>query len=225
MAVPIVPAVDFVVRLKSMDVWMIHEVLYQNVYHLPPLMKGAEVYDIGANIGAFAAACVARGAKKVTCVEPHPDNFRVLQLNLGGNRKFKLVNRAVWSIGADEVKFTSHGSYTAAWRCMTDGEDCAESVQVKCCTLDEVIPSRAFDWLKLDCEGGEWPGVYQSQRIVHARNVLIETHESCAVPGFNCTVDGMIAHLEGLGFRVHQYTDGAQPGKGQVYLHAVNQRF
>jgi FkbM family methyltransferase len=224
MAKIIVPDVDFKVRLRSMDTWVLHEVLYQNVYRLPPSMAGQSVYDIGANIGAFAAACLARGARKVHCVEPHPGSFRLLTENTKDSKKVTRRQTAVWVDGVGEVRFSTHGGYSAAWRCLCDNERAEEEVVVPATTLDRILPASPFGVLKLDCEGGEWPGVYQSRRVANARTILMETHESISVAGFDCTADGMIKHLEALGFKCETYTEGAQAAVGQVYLKATNRK-
>ena len=100
-------------RPGTQDELAIREVLFGNEYRLPERFEPDDrIIDIGAHIGAFAIACLERGAKQLWCYEPVKDNFQLLNENLtkgwrrwssaNGNNSIDLPpaiqihNRAVW---------------------------------------------------------------------------------------------------------------------------------
>ena len=57
-------------RKNTQDEFIVKEVYEDNCYQLPDDLSGIAKNDIGANIGAFAAACVDRGARAIFCYDP-----------------------------------------------------------------------------------------------------------------------------------------------------------
>ena len=53
------------------------------------------VLDIGANIGCFSRWAVENGARKVIAIEPEPNNFAMLELNMEGHENVVPVNAAL----------------------------------------------------------------------------------------------------------------------------------
>jgi hypothetical protein len=69
------------------DLFVLYEVLAFNVYHIAPSLLPTDnvrvIIDCGANIGITSLFLAARypGAM-ILSVEPHPDNFALLQINV-----------------------------------------------------------------------------------------------------------------------------------------------
>lgn len=130
------------------DIWQ--SVVTHNEYGLPDSLY-KPVVDIGAHIGAFAYACLKRGAPRVICVEPCPANFALLQKNLAefGDR-VTLIQAAIGGR-------TGRGSYHA----LKDGPNTGGGIvkrgggNVRIITLAQVVGSLRDFLLKLDCEGAE----------------------------------------------------------------------
>src|SRR3990167_10921219 len=68
-------------RPNTWDSQIVENVYVRNEYSLPNNMRGKIVVDIGAHIGSFALACAKRGASKIYCFEPDPENFELLAAN------------------------------------------------------------------------------------------------------------------------------------------------
>jgi FkbM family methyltransferase len=69
-------------RPFTQDIQVLFEVLEHNKYCVEDVDCDAPVIDIGAHIGAFALACLRKGARHVVCYEPDPDNIELLAENL-----------------------------------------------------------------------------------------------------------------------------------------------
>ena len=92
------PELHFPGRPNSGDRGIFIEVCLQNEYRLPPNFEPDDVIvDIGGNVGAFAHACLTRGAGRVICCEPEPGNVAILRQNLArwGDR-VEIIPAAVW---------------------------------------------------------------------------------------------------------------------------------
>lgn len=68
-------------RPYTQDLGILFEVLEHNRYNVPDDIDGTPIIDIGAHIGAFALACLHKGALRVVCYEPDEDNFDLLEHN------------------------------------------------------------------------------------------------------------------------------------------------
>src|SRR5262245_12566984 len=216
------PDILWSVRLASMDLMVTAEVLHGNCYGLPESFGRDDVIiDVGANIGAFAAACLARGAGRVLCIEPHPANLEMIYRNLSHFEKdsWKVQDRALWKEGEDTVLLSSEGCGTAMFTVLQPGQE--GGIQVGTCTLDEILPDFPFRLLKLDCEGGEWPGIYESERLANAREIVAELHLSIPVPGYECTVSAALERVRSLGFRAKAWPKDEALPRHNWYLRAV----
>jgi predicted RNA methylase len=74
----LVDGVRILVRRRSSDRFVVHEVFKRKVYGEPP--QGV-VVDLGANIGSFSLY-TARNATQVFAFEPESSNFEQLQKNI-----------------------------------------------------------------------------------------------------------------------------------------------
>ena len=117
------------------------------------------VVDIGANIGTFAVyAATECRAGRVISFEPHPENFAMLRKNVESNRLTSVtcVNEAVAGVPGKALLQVSEGNAGAH---SLGGQRTDGSVEVDCCTLQEVVDRfglDSIDYLKLDCEGSEY---------------------------------------------------------------------
>lgn len=147
-------------KVRDEIVW--RESWEENVYRLEPYMLNdgdGYVLDIGANIGAFTALCLAMNEKiHVVAVEPIEDNLTLLHETVssnGWNGRTTIIPTALSNYdgvcemtGGGGAAFVSgHGSG-------------ATPVQRPSTLISEL--GRDLDWnfLKMDCEGSEF-------RIIH----------------------------------------------------------
>ena len=80
----------------AVDKNMVNECLSNyNKFGSTSSLEGAVVMDWGMNIGGFGHMMLDKPIKKYIGIEPHPDNFKVAQANLGHDPRFTLIQAAV----------------------------------------------------------------------------------------------------------------------------------
>ena len=155
-------------RVNTNDGKIVENVLRRNEYRLPEAFHPEDVVvDIGAHIGSFARACLARGVREIHCYEPHPDNYQHLLRNCSqwAYRRAKLYDRAVVVSGdraALRIDKGNTGGHSTTWLPKTDG-----TLDVPAVSITEVLerarrtaPNKRIRLLKLDCEGAEYNLLY-----------------------------------------------------------------
>lgn len=144
-------------RKDTQDEFIVNEVYEDNCYKLPDDLSGKVIVDIGANIGAFAAACVDRGAQVVWCYDP----CLAPATKLFPGPVCLCSRPVVGDIGPDEIYIPSEiqefegvkltgGCHTFS---MPTGFD-----PIKTEKLGDILDRIDSDsiWIKLDCEGSEY---------------------------------------------------------------------
>lgn len=228
--------VTFQLRHGTQDAEVFDDVVNKNQYRLPDkLPPDSLVIDIGANIGAFAVACLLRGAGTVVCFEPCPLNFQQILKNTSGwPGQVAAFNAAVWrSDRSEKIKFISADKNTACGGVvpvdvaagmgkLSDG-----AAEVTAIGLDELLyhatdgGKRRVQLLKIDAEGAEYSILYTSRHLPIVDQLIGETHQyPNAWPGDKFFVNGftqdeacaagMKVFLEKQGFSVTQQAESAE---------------
>lgn len=130
-----------------------NEVFEQDVYQkFRKVEKNDVVVDVGASVGPFTYKIVNQTTNNIYCLEPHEELFKTLQKNVGDNPRIRCINKAISSeTGQDWIErlFDEHAIDTHAGAnalVETIGwEDFIEENDIK-----------RIDFLKVDCEGGEY---------------------------------------------------------------------
>ena len=172
------PEMHFACRPNTCDRGIFIEVWLQNEYRLPSRFEPDDVIvDIGGHIGAFAHACLVRGAGRVIICEPEPDNLELLRQNLArwGDR-VEVIPAAVWPAGefapclAPPVNPYDTCQFSMVFR---EGGTAVPTI-----TLDEVIARGGshIRLLKLDCEGAEYE-ILGSSQLNSVQEICGEAHE------------------------------------------------
>ena len=183
-------------RNGTLDAAIFNDVVVRNEYRLPARFAADDiVIDIGAHIGAFAQAVLARGCENVTGVEPDAANFEIaadyLRPHIDSGR-LQLVRGAAWRSdrNSDELRFDGYQPFPRSFAGMTgilntgngsvifgSGEPVAKIA------FDEIVDrvtnhgAHRVRLLKLDCEGAEWPILLTSQRLGLIDEICGEFHE------------------------------------------------
>lgn len=200
----------FILRCGTQDPLVWREVYEENEYLLTDTFSADDVViDIGANIGAFAAACIARGAGRVECYEPEVNNCILLAENLKRFREQVEINQiSVWrSDSSDKVYLQDLGGYTAMHRVWpSNNHGCYKPVAS--ISLDDIL--RRHDrvaMLKLDCEGSEYPILLtaDSDLLRRCERIVGEYHSQVVTTTDlkDATPDGIKAKLVASGFEVY----------------------
>ena len=127
------------------------------------------VVDIGANLGVFTAYAQTSSPKHVYCVEPMPDTFKYLKNNLEVFNNTTLINKAISIDGKDTIFIDCSNNLINASKDVADkfgkymainGEKSNwREITIPTITINDFIKQHnisKIDFLKVDCEGGEW---------------------------------------------------------------------
>jgi FkbM family methyltransferase len=117
------------------------------------------VVDIGSNIGAFTVYAAKKAEKgRVYSYEPHPGNFELLNKNITLN---KLRNTKTFRTAISKTKGKTHlsiGDWSTGTHCITNNPK-SKTIKVDSIRLKDVFTENklgSIDFLKMDCEGGEY---------------------------------------------------------------------
>jgi len=124
---------------------------YQRFFRVEP---GDVVLDVGASVGPFSWSILDAGPAQVYCVEAHPELYKTLVTNLTD------VGVPVTTINAgmgprDGVNYLA-GIFDPDKNTHTDGTDGHMMETISFRTLIKQYDIQQIDFLKTDCEGGEW---------------------------------------------------------------------
>lgn len=155
---------------------VIREVWDQDDYRAAerPGLAGAVVVDIGANIGAFSLLAARAGARKVLAFEPDPSNYSRLTHHVTLNRAatVEAVNAAVTDGSSPYVRMVG----------LSDGahaEPSDDPNDIPTITLADIIGRLGkVDFLKVDCEGGEF-GIFDAvplELLSRVKRMALEWH-------------------------------------------------
>lgn len=120
--------------------------VYTKFFDVEP---GDIVFDIGASIGPFTASILDKNPKEVHCFEPHKELFNTLVTNL------KDYNNIYYNCLAIDNKTQDNVNLKA----FVDIDGVTKELSVNTITFKDYIERNnitKIDFLKLDCEGGEW---------------------------------------------------------------------
>lgn len=181
----------FHLRHGTQDYAVFTDVLAKNQYRLPDQFPSDSiVIDVGANVGAFAVACLLRGAGTVVCFEPCPFNFQQLLLNTKpwfDEGRVSPLQAAVWRSDRNEkIDFIGDRRSTACGGVLpsTTRNECGDyRMFVESIGLDDLLfhvtdgGKARIHTLKIDAEGSEYPILYTSRHLDMIDNLLVETHQ------------------------------------------------
>ena len=169
-------------RMRRSDVYTLAEVFHQREYALvTPLPAAPVVVDCGANVGLSALWFLGTypGAT-VHCLEPDPDNVRLLRANLGGRPDVHVHPVAA---GAAPGRGTLHLSVHGALHALGPAEgDSGATREVAVTDLAGLMATHGIpriDLLKLDVEGSEFDVVRGlAPRLADVHVITGELHET-----------------------------------------------
>jgi FkbM family methyltransferase len=159
------------------------------------------IVDVGAHIGTFsllAAAKVKEG--RVYAIEPCQDSFDLLRVNAVLNRATNILPFHLALSDEDGTTTLARGSDT--WSHSTVGQSIDLKEEVDCLTLGSFLDRNeisACDFMKMNCEGAEFPILLTSSRDVLRRFAMILVLYHCDIwKGHR--EDSLLKHLELCGF-------------------------
>jgi len=195
------------IRQNHMDAAILAEVFLDNCY-----VKGLQlperpiVVDIGGYIGDFSVYAVKRlNAKRVVACEPSPRNWSLLKRNIANNGyedRITAIHKAVTS-GGDVLMNVDAPDRNQA-TISAYGPDDPGRTRIPGISLASLFESqglRQVDFLKIDCEGGEYDILLKtpSEVLENVRRIAFESHE---IDGFQAKLEGVKERLRNEGFIV-----------------------
>jgi FkbM family methyltransferase len=193
---------------RSDALFLLHEIFVNGTYSFATPNPAPRILDCGANIGMATLFFKALyPAASITAVEPAPETFERLQLNVASNhfRDVTLINAALAEREGSMVMHDHHcepGSLIAT----TMGSAIGATRSVPAITLSSLL-ERSADFVKLDIEGAEYAvmrEVVASGRTRQVRQLVLEFHDADTRAE---ELGSMIAALGAAGMQVDRHDD------------------
>jgi FkbM family methyltransferase len=142
------------------------EVFIDNVYQkFFKVEEGDIVFDVGASAGPFTHFIKDQNPGKVYCFEPHPELYQTLLGNVSGENVV-CVNQA---IGPVTGEFESAGLFNEDLLETCEDENRQTIPSVKFKDFVEQNNITQIDFLKTDCEGGEYD-IFNDENLQWIKN-------------------------------------------------------
>lgn len=168
----------------------IYEIFAEDCYRLewflgPLMVRPLNVIDIGGQVGTFACWLAhIQPQATITSFEPSPVTVQFLRRNIAQNDledRITVVERAMAATsGWAEFADNGGGSGTNGLVSAGHSVDDRPPIKVQTVTFDEVVASASspIDFVKIDCEGGEYDLVLASspQSWESVQRVVLEYH-------------------------------------------------
>ena len=125
---------------------------------LEKLVKpGMQILDVGANIGLYTLLLsrLTGGTGKVFAFEPEPNLFSILCENCAANRASNVTPFQCAAGEANGRATFQRATFNSGDNRLGASTAGAESIEVEVARLDEVVPVRIVDFVKLDVQGHE----------------------------------------------------------------------
>jgi len=199
---------------KTADLFVLKETYFDKIYDGD--YHGNFVIDVGGYIGETALFFAQRGARRVFCVEPAPDNFRLLEQNISQSSfkdKIVIIRAAILDKDGIVEFYTNNQNYAAhhvanshEFMKIYTRENSKYNVQAMSFqSLIEYTGLEEVDVVKLDCEGSEYDILLGTPDSVlkRVRKYIIEYHNA---------PDILVKRLDDLGYKVREKFRGEAIG-------------
>jgi len=193
------------------------EDFYETNKLLPHVPAHAVIVDIGANVGFFSFLMTAnRKESSIYAYEPMENNFKVfthnIKLNSDKRNNIRAEQKAVTGkeVGSVTLFFDDVNYDTVISSVYEDfSAKNTKAVEIAATSLSKIIEDNklpVIDILKLDCEGSEYPILYDSPETIWPliKCLCIEVHE---LDKENRNFKFLSGFLEQKGYQLHSRPD------------------
>jgi FkbM family methyltransferase len=203
-----------------MDVWIIKETCLDRDYesNATAIQENWIVIDIGAGIGDFAVSVAYEHPNcRIYAYEPFPESYRLLVENIRLN-SVNNVTAFSLAVGAQTGIMTLFATGAAVQHSTANTSNSVEAISVQGLSLDDVFETNALvlcDFLKIDCEGGEFDIIFNASTttLKKIRNISLEYHNG--VTKFSHT--DLVTYLQQRGFKVKTVPNPVHSNLGFLY--------
>lgn len=169
--------------------------------------EGDTVVDIGGNIGIFSYYSICRGAKKVYCFEPSPQQCSTIRENF----KFDNLQIEEAAVSGSEGTISFFINPTSSINSSILPANGSTEVKCKSVNLENYLDSVGedkIDYLKIDCEGGEYE-IFESLSLDFLKH---KVEKMCVEYHYNSgrKIMPILEKLDSAGFNVEFERDPSQ---------------
>jgi FkbM family methyltransferase len=166
-------------RPHTSDIQVFHQIFINKEYDITLDHAPVYIIDGGANIGLFAIYIKNRFPDaKIICVEPDPENFKLLQQNMAPYKDVHCEQYGIWD---KDTKLKVYDKFDAGkWGIVV--EEDAVGGTINSVTIDTLIRKYNLpqvDLLKLDIETSEKKVFAAAEQnwLQNTKTLLIELHD------------------------------------------------
>ena len=167
--------------------------------------------DIGANIGFYTKILskLVGETGKIYAFEPDKKNFSHLQKNAGDLTNVDLINKAVSdktgtiTLYQSDLLNVDHKTYETA--------DFTSKTEIDCVAMDDIIPNKKVDFIKIDIQGFEY-FAFQGMKEIFKQNEDLKIIAELYPYGLNNSgvkVDEFVSFLRNSDFYIYKMSENA----------------
>lgn len=171
------------------------------------------ILDCGANIGLFSLLYAKKYPDaKIIAIEPEPENYKVLLMNIKDNSRITAIQNGVW-YKESGLKIIPRD--TGAYGFMV--QECVhEKAEVNGISINKLIKQYGFpsiDILKMDIEGSELEVITNDSSVwlKKTKIIILETHERIK-PGSEKVIENKLCKSH--------FIEGKRNGENRVFYYA-----
>jgi FkbM family methyltransferase len=171
-----------VARKNTSDIAVFHQIFVEREYEcLDGVKQASLIIDCGANVGYSSAYFLSRYPNAaVISIEPDPDNFAMLKLNLApyGSR-CRVIQAAIWP-REEPLRLKKSNSAGSEWASSVEAGTTNNAEMLQAITIPALLKGTSFkrvSVLKMDIEGAEVQLLDDDTSWIDlADNIVIELH-------------------------------------------------
>jgi len=214
---------SFYVR-SLMDVWVLKETCLDRQYETfgVSIQDGWTVLDIGGGWGDFAVSIARRNPNcRVIAFEPFPPSIELFEENqrINGVSNVELVKAAVGKLSGSIHLSTRNRE---AVQLSTAEAQTGDGLTVASLTLIDAFDHLKIsqcDFLKMDCEGGEYDILFSTPEVVLGKiqRICMETHDEIT----QYSHKDIVEYLKKHGFQVRYEANPVHSSLGMLYAERI----
>jgi FkbM family methyltransferase len=195
-------------RILELDVKAAWEDM-ESGFILDNIKEGDVFIDVGANIGYFSMLAAKKKAAKVLAIEPAPNTFTMLDMNIQHNVLTNVIETFNVALGSKDGKVKFVSSLGPKNHIEYETENIHEglpAIDVDIITLDGMLRSRKeiekINFIKVDIEGAEYAFLLGAQKTIEVFKpmILMEIQEHRLVK-YNVTARQIFNFMDNLGYK------------------------